>query len=68
MAEETEKYWTVQQLCERFGCNRLTLLRWEKSGKVEFKRIGRRVYIDPLQFEKQKSFRIGNRFFVDMTK
>lgn len=45
------KMYSVAQLAEYAGVSELSIRNWITEGKIEAKRIGRRILIDQKQFE-----------------
>lgn len=50
--EVTEKIHSVKSLALLSGVSELTVRNWITEGKIQAKRIGRRVFIEQSQFEK----------------
>ena len=46
------KLYSVKDLAEYAGVSELSIRNWILEGKIEAKRIGRRILIDQKQFEK----------------
>ena len=38
-----ESFITTEQVCNKYGVSKPTLWRWDKSGKLKAKRLGRKV-------------------------
>lgn len=51
--EATEnKLYSIKQLSEYAGVSELTIRNWITEGKIQAKRIGRRLFIEQTQFAK----------------
>jgi excisionase family DNA binding protein len=51
--KETEnKLYSVKSLASHSGVHELTIRNWISEGKIQAKRIGRRLFIEQNQFEK----------------
>lgn len=54
----TERWFTYEQVAERYGVTRMTVFRWAKSGLLRAKKIGGKVYFTESAlrtFERRKT-------------
>lgn len=53
----TERWFTYSQVAERYGVSKMTVWRWVKSGLLQAKKIGGKVYFTEYSlkaFERRK--------------